>query len=144
MREEGIKGYRIVVALGMLAACWSQIGTAGSPLVDGHSHEGLRWNDGAVDTTGLQGLADRGIDVVVCLLPVDRSEASDLEQRIGREVEMLHRVAAGSGGFALVDDPARSDLDCRTMTSGWRSPSNGSTAFSARTLPLSAGSAISG
>ena len=105
MREEGIKGYRIVVAVGLLAAFWSQIGAAGSPVVDGHSHEGLVWTDGAIDTTGLQGLADRGIDVVVCLLPVDRSETSDFEQRVRREVETLHRAAAVSGGFALADNP---------------------------------------
>ena len=81
--------------------------TAATPVVDGHTHQGLAAKTEGIDVSGLRGLAARGIDVVVHALPVDRSPTDDLEERISGEVEWLRRASFDEPGFAVADDPSR-------------------------------------
>jgi len=96
---------RLTVAILVAGAAPSLM--AGTPVVDGHTHQGLAANTEGVDVSGLRGLAVRGIDVVVHALPVDRSPTEDLAARIAGEVEWLRRASLEDPGFAVAEDPSR-------------------------------------
>jgi membrane dipeptidase len=78
---------------------------ASVPIVDGHNHEGISASEGQIDTSKLDDLKARGIQAVVIALPLDRSEAEDLEGRIADEIERLHKDSTENAGFSLADDP---------------------------------------
>lgn len=92
-------------ALAFLAGSSIFVG-ASVPIVDGHNHEGISASEGRIDTSGLDELKARGIQAVVIALPLDRSEAEDLEGRIAEEIERLHNDSPKIPGFSLADDPA--------------------------------------
>lgn len=95
----------------VLTACAIVIGPSllakGSvPVVDGHNHEGLSASEGVIDTSKLEDLKARGIQVVMIALPMDRSSTPDIEARIGGELERLRQASSDYRGFSLADDPA--------------------------------------
>ncbi len=79
--------------------------TASTPVVDGHNHEGLSADGSVIDTSKLDDLKSRGIDVVMIALPVDRSRTSDLPARIATEVTWLQQASLSDPGFSLGDTP---------------------------------------
>ncbi len=96
---------RIVLVVVIAVVGVVQIAAGTPPVVDGHSHEGLSWRDGSIDTSGMSGLAARGIQVVVFGLPVDRSPTADIEERIRGDVDWLRQASTVAADFAVVDDP---------------------------------------
>jgi hypothetical protein len=75
------------------------------PVVDGHTHQGLRADGEELHTAGLDELRKRGFQIVIHALPVDRSMTGDLFGRLVLETERLRRAARGSDDLYLVDDP---------------------------------------
>ncbi len=80
---------------------------AATPVVDGHTHQGLAADENGIDTSGLDDLKARGLLVVIHAMPVDRSPTEDLAARIAEEVGWLRRASAEDPGYAVADDPSR-------------------------------------
>jgi len=84
-------------------------------MVDGHNHDAISAADNEIDVSGLEVLRSNGIDAVIVALPFDRSETSDLANRIRGEVRQLRRLAADRHDFSIADDPeavlTRSEAD---------------------------------
>jgi microsomal dipeptidase-like Zn-dependent dipeptidase len=97
-----------VVAFASVLAL-SRAAVATPPVVDGHNHDGLSAADGRIETSKLEGLSARGIQVVMVPLPVDRTRTPDLdlEARITREIDWLRQAPKGAPGFSVVGDPAQ-------------------------------------
>ncbi|MBI4917162.1 MAG: membrane dipeptidase [Acidobacteria bacterium] len=76
------------------------------PVADGHNHEALSADGGAIDTSKVAGLQARGLGVVIVGLPVDRQRPADVEARVREELALLRGMSANAAGFSLADDPA--------------------------------------
>lgn len=98
---------RVTAILCASAVAIAVTAAASSPVVDGHNHDGLSAKDGGLDAPRLSGLRQRGIQVAVVVLPLDRSSTSDLAARITDEVAWLRRAAGSTTGVSVADDPAR-------------------------------------
>ncbi|HOC44136.1 MAG TPA: membrane dipeptidase [Thermoanaerobaculales bacterium] len=92
-----------------VALAVSRAAVAATPVVDGHNHDGLSVAEGRIETSKLEGLSARGIQVVMVPLPVDRTRTPglDLEARIVREIDWLRRVPGRDFVFPVVGDPAQ-------------------------------------
>jgi membrane dipeptidase len=90
-----------------LALALAGSASASGPVVDGHHHVALAAAGGVLDASEVESLKERGIQVAVVVLPLERSPTADLAARITDEVEAL-RGAAGSGsGFSISDSPTQ-------------------------------------
>lgn len=74
-------------------------------MVDGHNHDAISAAGSEIDVSGLEVLRSHGIDAVIVALPFDRSETSDLANRIYGEVRQLRRLAVDRNDFSVADDP---------------------------------------
>lgn len=99
----------VSVAAVAFALAMSRAAVATTPVVDGHNHDGLSVAEGRIETSKLEGLSARGIQVVMVPLPVDRTRTPglDLETRIAREIDWLRHAPKGAGGLSFVGDPAQ-------------------------------------
>lgn len=97
---------RLTAAVVILIACLflPRPARPDTPVVDGHTHQGLAADGGALRTAGLDELRKRGFQVVVHALPVDRSMTGDLFGQLALETEGLRVAAQGNDHIYLVDD----------------------------------------
>ena len=81
--------------------------------LDGHTHMGFSSLEGGeIDTSSLEYLTDRCLCAVVFVMPVDRSETEDLEDRLAREIESLQDLARATHRFALASTPSEVREGC--------------------------------
>lgn len=90
------------VALGVVVSA-----SASGPVVDGHHHVEPSAAEGVLDEALVASLRERGIQVAVVVLPLERSPTADLAARIMDEVETLRRAAGRGSGFSVSDSPTQ-------------------------------------
>jgi membrane dipeptidase len=90
-------------AFSVLLAATAQ---APSPVMDGHNHEVLEFQEGKVNFSGVKGTKTRGIHGSIFPLPVDRSPSKSLEVRIAEEINQIRLAAKTDRGFSVDEDPA--------------------------------------
>lgn len=99
---------------------------ASTPVVDGHTHQGLAADEGGIDASGLDDSKARRLQLVVHAMPVDRTPTEDLVDR-GDSVDVTDGFL-GDNVLRVNSEPDSSESGRRTFFGGWEIRSSGTEA----------------
>jgi membrane dipeptidase len=80
-------------------------------LIDGHSHIGFIRENSKINSTEITELLKRNFNGAIIILPLDRSDTENLEERILREIDFIKEIATKEEKICIFQDKIENNYD---------------------------------